>query len=108
MKLEEQAAALLDEIRSALSITWQDDDTDLQLKGIIARGMSHLNDIAGEEQDYALPGKAQELLINYCLYARSGALDQFMVNYLSDMNYLQLREEVKRYIASQESNTSIP
>ena len=93
----EQATALLDDIRSALSITWNEDATNEQLKGIIARGIAYLNEIAGQEQDYAQEGKPKELLINYCLYARSNALDQFTENYTRDLTFFQLGEEVKRY-----------
>jgi hypothetical protein len=103
-----QAGALLEGIRSALSITWIDPVTDNQLMGITARGISYLDGIAGAPQDYALEGKARELLINYCLYARSGALDQFTASYLADLTYFQLSEEVSRYLARQESDTSLP
>jgi len=107
MTLPEQAAALREDIRSALSITWADADTDRQLTGIIARGMAYLNDIAGSEQDYAAEGKAKELLIHYCLYARSGALDQFAVNYLGDLAYFQQCEEVRRF-AQEAGHTGLP
>ena len=93
----EQATALLDGIRSALSISWEEDATNEQLKGIIARGIAWFDEIAGSEQDYTREGKARELLINYCLYARSNALDQFTENYTRDLTYFQLGEEVKRY-----------
>mgnify|MGYP000857345554 CR=1 FL=1 len=75
MVLEEQAAALLEDIRNALSITWADEDTDKQLKGIIARGIARLNGIAGTEVDYTAEDTGKALLINYCFYARNNALD---------------------------------
>lgn len=90
-----QAKTLLPGIRDALSITWEDPQTDKQLLGIIARGMAYLNEIAGHAVDYAQEGKARELLINYCLYARSNALDQFPANYREDITFFQIGEEVK-------------
>ncbi len=104
----EQAGALLAGIRSALSITWDEATTNDQLTGIIARGTSYLDGVAGAPQDYAQEGKARELLINYCLYARSGALDQFTASYLGDLSYFQLSEEVSRYLARQENNPDLP
>ena len=111
MTLQEQAEALLDDIRNALSITWEDADTDKQIKGIIARGIARLNDIAGIEVDYIQEDSGKELLINYCFYARNNALDQFFTNYLMEISAFQLREEVKQHIAENadgEGSTIIP
>ncbi len=104
----DQAGALLPGVRSALSITWDEQATNDQLTGIIARGINYLDGIAGAPQDYAQEGKARELLLNYCLYARSGALDQFTVSYLGNLTYFQLSEEVSRYLAREESDTGVP
>ena len=111
MTLAEQAAALLTDIRDALSITWEDTETDKQLKGIIERGMARLNDVAGTEIDYAAEGTGKALLINYCVYARSHALDQFFTNYLTELTAFQLHEEVKQYLAENvdgEGDASLP
>ena len=108
MALTVQAEALLADIRSALSITWVDTETDKQLKGIIERGMARLNDIAGTEIDYAEEGAGKALLINYCVYARSHALDQFFTNYLTELAAFQLHEEVKRYLAEKDGDTGLP
>ncbi len=108
MTLQEQVEALLEDIRSALSITWDDAETDRQLRGILARGISYLNDIAGGETDFTQEGKGKELLIAYCLYARSNALDQFQTNYLPDLSYFQASEEVKRYLAEKNSIAGVP
>ena len=102
-----QEKAFLDGIRNALSITWEDTETDTQLTGIIARGMAYLNSIAGGDVDYMLEDKGRELLIAYCLYARANALDQFTANYQADLMYFQLGEEVKRYRENTDS-ASVP
>lgn len=107
MTLQEQATALLVDIRNALSITWVDEDTNKQLTGIIARGISFLNGIAGGAVDYLLEDKGRELLITYCMYARANALDQFTANYLSDLNYFQIGEEVKRYLAEKNADSGL-
>ena len=42
---------MLGDVRNYLDITWQDDETDRKLTGIIKRGMAYINQAAGAEQD---------------------------------------------------------
>lgn len=92
---------LLAAVRNNLDITWVDTDLDIKLNGIIMRGMKYLNGVAGTELDYTLEDKPRELLMDYCRYARSNALDEFQVNYLHELLSLQISEEVKAYVAEQ-------
>lgn len=91
---------LLECVRSYLDITWVDADLDLKLTGIIERGMKYINGIAGSEKDYMEDDKPKELLLDYCRYVRSNALDQFKVNYLHELISLQMNEEVAYYEAN--------
>jgi len=102
-----EAASLLEGIRNALSITWEDAETDRQLTGIIARGMAYLDEIAGHAVDYSAEGKARELLITYCMYARANALDQFEINYQPAITFFQIGEEVKLYAAEKAADTTV-
>jgi len=68
---------------------------------IIARGMKYINAAAGEPLDFAVEDKPRELLLDYCRYARSNAMDEFAVNYLHEIISLQNAKEVARYIAEQ-------
>lgn len=92
---------LLEAVRNYLDITWSDDAGDAKLTGIIARGMKYINAAAGEPLDFAVEDKPRELLLDYCRYARSNALDEFAVNYLHEIISLQNAKEVARYIAEQ-------
>lgn len=92
---------LLEAVRSYLDITWVDAAGDEKLSGIIARGIKYIDGIAGAEMDYTIEDKPRELLFEYCLYARSNALDEFQKNYLHELNSLQLTQEVERYAAAQ-------
>ncbi|HBV85763.1 MAG TPA: hypothetical protein DEF42_03690 [Desulfosporosinus sp.] len=96
---------LLEAVRNYLDITWDDVAGDEKLTGIIARGMKYLNQIAGGELDYSEEDKPRELLLDYCLYARSHSLGEFQGNYLHELLSLQIAQEVKRY--DQEQNTDI-
>lgn len=92
---------LLEAVRNYLDLTWKDDAGDLKLTGIILRGMKYIDAAAGEPLDYTLEDKPRELLLDYCRYARSNALDEFAMNYLHEIISLQNAKEVARYIAEQ-------
>jgi hypothetical protein len=100
---EEAFNQLLLDTKNELDITWQDDDTDKKLTGIIKRGLAYIDNVAGAVQDYTIEAEARGLLFDYCRYVRAGALSEFMENYLPELLTLQQAEEVKAYVASQET-----
>ena len=87
---------LLDALKNYLDITWDDAALDEKLSGILVRGKAYLNNAAGEELDYDAEDKPRELLFDYVRYARSGALNEFMPNYLHELTTLQISKEVER------------
>jgi hypothetical protein len=91
-------AGLLEAVKNYLDITWEDADLDTKLTGIIARGMKYLDSVAGVELDYTAEDKPRELLLDYCRYVRSNALDEYMTNYLPELLTLQMRTEVAAYV----------
>lgn len=90
---------LLEDVKLYLDITWSDEHTDKKLTGIIERGMKYLNKTAGSKLDYSVEDKPKELLLDYCRYVRSNALEAFQTNYLHELLTLQMSEEVARYEA---------
>jgi hypothetical protein len=90
---------LLTAVRNYLDITWDDPAGDEKLSGIIARGIKYINATAGAELDYTVEDKPRELLLDYCRYARSNALNEFAVNYQHELLSLQIAQEVKDYAA---------
>lgn len=90
---------LLEAVRNYLDITWVDNAGDVKLTGIIERGMKYLNAVAGEELDYSEEDKPRELLLDYCRYVRSNALNEFQDHYLPELLSLQNQKEVERYLA---------
>lgn len=90
---------LLEDVKNYLDITWHDPNTNQKLEGIIKRGMKYLNSVAGGELDYSVEDKPKELLLDYCRYVRSNALEEFQNNYLHELLSLQINEEVRRYQA---------
>lgn len=89
---------LLEAVKNYLDITWIDAELDTKLTGIVSRGMKYLDGVAGIELDYAVEDKPRELLMDYCRYVRSNALDEFQTNYLPELLTLQIQKEVAAYV----------
>lgn len=92
MSRQEEAYCLLSDVRNYLDITWDDPAGDRKLVGIILRGMAYIDARAGKKMDYTEEGAARALLMDYCMYARSGAIHEFGINYLRDLTALRLSQ----------------
>lgn len=88
---------LLEDVRNYLDITWTDEAGDRKISGIIARGIKYIDSVAGTSLDYTVEDKPRELLLDYCRYVRSNALNEFQTNYLHELLTLQMYQEVKDY-----------
>lgn len=91
---------LVGDIKNYLDITYNDAATDLKLQGIVNRGMSYLDNIAGAVQEYTEEGYARQLLFDYCRYARSNNLEEFSRNFNSDLVMLRIMNGVEDYAAT--------
>ena len=85
---------LIDEVKNYLDITYNDEETDRKLSGIVERGKAYLDSIAGKKQDYAKEGKAKELLLDYAMYVRAGRLAEFQKNYQHELIALRIQNAV--------------
>lgn len=81
---------LLDAVKAYLKITWQDDATDAEITGYINRGMARLQQIAGAPLDFTVEEQPRALLLDYCRYARSQALEVFEKNFQAELLDLHL------------------
>ena len=86
-------AELLADAKNYLDITWQDDETDKKLTGILARGMAFLDRAAGAELDYTAEDFPRSMLFDYARYARENALNDFTEHYLTELNSLRMYTE---------------
>lgn len=89
--MAELPAGLLEDVKSYLKITWQDDGTDSLIIGYISRGMKRLQDIAGASLDFMAEDSPRQLLFDYCRYANSQALEVFEKNFEADLLEMNLR-----------------
>ncbi len=94
-------AEILGDVRNYLDITWQDDETDRKLTGILERGMKYLDHAAGTEQDYTAEGLPRALLFDYCRYARNNALELFGVNFQAELISLRMGVQADDYARKQ-------
>lgn len=81
---------LLNAVKGYLKITWQDEATDVEITGYINRGMARLQKIAGAPLDFTVEDQPRALLLDYCRYARSQALEVFEKNFEAELLDLNL------------------
>lgn len=98
MRRGEIPAALLNDVKRHLHITWTDEATDANVRGFIASGTVYIDGFAGEPQDYDEDGEARTLLMEYCRYVRDEALDVFENNYQHLLLHLQQENEAMRHV----------
>lgn len=86
---------LFDAVKNYLDVTWELSSAEQsKLEGIIKRGISYLNRVAGAKMDYTAEDIPRALLMDYVRYIRSNAFDEFQANYLHELLSLQITREV--------------
>ena len=98
--MRELPEGLLDDIKTYLDITWDDEQTNRRITGLIEDGMAYLDDKLGEAGDYLSPGYPRTLLKEYVRYARDAALDVFENNYQSLILAMQADRGVINFVES--------
>lgn len=92
------SAVLLEDVKNYLDITFVDENSDKKLTGIVERGMRYLQELAGSTAlGFEEEGQARALLLDYCRYARSNALEAFPVNFRAELLALRIAREVAEY-----------
>jgi len=77
-------------LKRELNITWEDAETEEQLKALELRAESILCDKAGEELDFSQPSVELQLLFDLIKYLRSNAYNQFLIDYSEELTALRL------------------
>jgi len=96
------SSGLLEQIKTYVGITWDDEDTDRKTADLIASGMRYLDRKAGSELNYTEDGgDGVTLLREYVRYARDGAMDVFENNYRHLILEMQNERRVQRYAGAQ-------
>lgn len=88
---------VLEDVKNALHITWNDEDVDLVK--LIKRSMSYLSETTGGVFDYKEEDFVKQLLIDRCRYVYNGATDEFEINYKHELLKLINKVAIEDYKA---------
>lgn len=97
---------LLADLKADQGITWDDPDTDRNIRNYALNGMAYIDGKLGEPGDYKSPGTPRMLLFEYVRYGRAAALDVFEHNYQHVILNVQNERRIARY--AQENAVSSP
>ena len=87
---------LFESVKNYLDITWDMNTGEIErLSGIIKWGKTFLKGKIGA-CDFTQETQEKELLLNYCMYARAGQIDEFMKNYRQEIISLQMNRWRKK------------
>lgn len=87
--------ALLNDVKSYLHITWQDENTDKNLIDAINSSKARLEEIAGVSLNFEKEGLARDLLKDRCRYINSNALEMFERNFASELMSLHIKGQIE-------------
>ena len=79
------------EVKRALNITWDDDDTNASVKDYIKNGATVLQNDVGSYIDFTTDILARKLLKTYCRYERNNSEEDFIDNHLQDILKLEVK-----------------
>lgn len=93
---EEKIKNLIELVKIHLNITWSDVNTETRIRNYVEDGIIQIKKYAGNNDiDFTKAGEERELLLSYCRYANSDALEMFKENYMSELLSLNLEYRVK-------------
>ncbi|WP_439874852.1 head-tail connector protein [Bacillus mycoides] len=89
---------LLEDVKSRLRITWNDEDT--QLLKTIERGKAYLQKLCGTSFSFEEEDQVKQLLIERCRYEYNNALEDYEKNFRGELQRLivdaALKERAKK------------
>ncbi len=89
------------ELKNYLQITWDDEETDKRLSGILKRATALLNKYAGVEIDFDKNEDERQLLFDCCRYIYNNALANFEKDFSGDLISLRVQYAVEGYLNEQ-------
>lgn len=102
---DETLKKILEIVKNRLEQTWLDEVTEKTLTLMIQNAVDDLDRLSGIKNDYILQGKAQELMLMRIMYDRENALDDFYINYKSELVAFINRAKVKKYAQKQKEQS---
>lgn len=93
---------ILLKVQNELDITFEDERSKEKIAHTLERGDAYLKEKYGKAIDYEKDLIAFEMLIAYCRYARSGAIEQFKHDFLTDLTQLAIHGAMDKEKAHEE------
>ena len=100
--MDENKNELMELILNELDLIHADSDMKKKIMRMVESGKAYLDDKFGAPINYNMDKQALELLISYCRYARSNAIEQFSHDFLSEITALGLRGAMEIDTAQEE------
>lgn len=88
---------MLRDLKLALDITWEDNDTNEKLLGILKRAEHRINNYAGTKIEYLNDLTARQLVLDLAMYIYNNVSEEFEKNYSSEITALRNAYLVKAY-----------
>lgn len=82
---------LLETILNEIDITFEDAAMRKKIERIKRSGVAYLEDKFGRKIDFEEDMIALDLLVSYCRYGRSGAIEQFKRDFTADLTAFAIR-----------------
>ena len=93
---EQQENELFEVVLNELDITFNDSELKKKVRRNMESGMAYLEDKFGAAIDFDRDKIALELLISYCRYGRSSAIEQFEQDFGSNLTAFALRGAIEK------------
>lgn len=95
---------LINEVKRHLDITWNDEDTEENVKEYIKYAKQCLNEAVGTDIDYDTDLNARKLLLNHCRYQKNKDDEFFEENFSKSINNLRFKYAVKDFEEREKNN----
>lgn len=85
----------LEDVKNYLNITYEDQDVDTKLTGILARADSNVRDLAAVAEGAELTPTEEQLVLDACRYIWNDAFEDFSRNFMSVINGARAKRQVE-------------
>lgn len=89
----------LNDVKNYLNITYEDEDIDTKLSGILTRANSHIRKVTAANVNDELETDEEQLILDCCRYIFNDAFEDFDQNFMTTINGCR----AARQVASMES-----
>ena len=94
----------LAEVKNYLNVTYEDEDVDAKLTGILTRADYKVRDLVAASADAELTPSEEQLVLDACRYFFNDAAEDFETNFQGDINGARGKRQVAAMVAEEADN----